>query len=125
MSKVAEYTHTQPDGGTARVDPTQRIMTAPFAGDLDRHRKALVAIYDGPLCVEQTRASERELRALTWEVSEQVKKEGMGLLSTATGNAFGVAMINVIAATDEQRQAISQQHKRLVEMESFLQPVTT
>jgi hypothetical protein len=123
FSRVAEYVNTADDGGTPRIDPSQRIMVAPFTGDLDRHRSELAALYDGPVCVELAKASHGELEAMAKEVTADVQRDGMGLLSSATGNAFGTAEVTVVAATASQREQIARQHNGLVLVESFLQPV--
>lgn len=98
-------------------------MTAPFTGELERHRRELAALYDGPVCVELARASQRDLAALEKRVSDEVKQKGFGSLSGAWGNAFGTAVITVVAASDRDREAISQEHPGLVEVESFLKPI--
>lgn len=123
FSRVAAYVNTQPDGGSPRIDRSQRIMTAPFTGDLERHRRELAAVYDGPVCVELARASQRDLAALGKQVSDEVKQKGYGLLSVRSGNAFGTAVITVVAASDRDREAIAQEHPGLVEVESFLNPI--
>jgi hypothetical protein len=123
LSRVAQYVNTATDGGTPRIDDTQRIMTAPFTGDLERHRQELAAMYDGPVCVEQAKASHTELAELAKTVDAEAKRDGLGVLSTGTGNAFGTVNITVVAATDRQRREMSEAHGGLVEVDSFLKPV--
>lgn len=123
FTRVAAYVNTQPDGGTPRIDESRRIMTAPFTGELERHRRELAAVYDGPVCVELARASQRDLAALEKQVSDEVKHKGYGLLSGGSGNAFGTAFVTVVAASDRDREAIAQERPGLVEIESFLKPI--
>lgn len=120
---VVEYVRRQSDGGTPRIDDSQRIMTAPFTGNLERHRQALAELYDGPVCVEQARASQRQLEALRESVHTQLESQGHLVLSSASGNAFGTLEVTVVAATDQEGMALQQQHDGLVEVTSFLQPL--
>lgn len=122
-TRVNQYVTDAPDGGEARIDDSQRIMTAPFTGDLDRHRKELAALYDGPVCVELTKASRRQLEALFTRVTAEVKQRGYGFLGGSSGNAWGTVDIKVVAATEQQCRELSKAHDDLVECESFLQPV--
>jgi hypothetical protein len=123
-SRVSQYVADAKDGGLARVDRSQRIMTAPFTGDLERHRRELAALYDGPVCVELAKASRRQLEALEIRVVDEVKQQGYGYLGSSSGNAWGTVGVTVMAATDEQCRAIEKAHDDLVECESFLHAVT-
>lgn len=122
-SLVNQYVMDALDGGLARIDDSQRIMTATFTGDLERHRKALAALYDGPVCVELAKASYRELEVLFAKVTAEVKQRGYGFLGGGSGNAWGTAEVMVMAATDQQCSDLSKAHDGLVECESFLHPV--
>jgi hypothetical protein len=121
-TRVSQYVYDAPDGGSVRIDASQRIMTAPFTGDLDRHRKELAALYDGPVCVELVKASRTELAKLSEKVIAEVKRAGFGYLGGATENAFGTVEVIVAAATEQQRKDFTEAHDGLVEIESFLHP---
>ncbi len=123
VSRVVAYVNAQRDGGSPRIDKSQKIMIAPFTGELERHRRELAAVYDGPVCVELAGASQRELAALEEQVSDEVKQKGFGLLSGQSSNAFGTAVVEVVAASDRDREAVAQEHPGLVEVKSFLKPI--
>jgi hypothetical protein len=120
--RVQEYAASQPDAGTPRVDTSQRILTVPFTGDLDRHRNDIGKLYDGPVCVELVERSDRELRAVYTRVQADLKARGLHPL---TGNGGGSARpyveATVVAATPEQLREIEASYNGSLRLRSFLE----
>jgi hypothetical protein len=123
-SRVQEYAAQQPDAGTPRVDRSQRILTVPFTGDLERHRAAIAELYDGPVCVELVERSDRELRALFTRVQADLKTRGLKLLGgNGGGSAWPYVEARVVAASPKQLAEIEASYDGLLRLTSFLVPV--
>jgi hypothetical protein len=122
--RVQEYANGQPDAGTPRVDHSQRILTVPFTGDLDRHRADIAKIYDGPVCVELVEHSDRELRALFTKAQADIKERGLQMMSgSGGGSADPYVSLSVVAATPEQMAQIEASYDGLLRLHSFLVPL--
>lgn len=101
--RVMQYAAAQPDGGTPRVDDSQRILTVPFTGDLERHRAALAELYDGPLCVEHVERSDRELQAVFDRVQQELTARGLQLMEGSpggTGRPYVEAKVVAVTAQE-------------------------
>lgn len=123
IERVSAYVQTQPEAGTPRIDPSQRILTTPFTGDLDRHRHAIAELYDGPVCVELAARSDRELQELGERLQRELEQRGLVVLSSsAGGSACGCVTSDLVAATPEQMAEIESSYDGLVRLTSFLEP---
>jgi hypothetical protein len=123
IQRVQAYLATQPDAGTLRVDNSQRIFTAPFTGDLERHRADIARLYDGPICVEAVQRSDRELRAVGTRAQAELKARGLQLLNgNSGGSAFPYDELTVVAVTAREKAEIEAEYGGALRLTSFLQP---
>lgn len=120
---VHQYASTQPDAGTPRVDPSQRILTVPFTGDLDRHRAEITELYDGPVCVEPVERSSREMHALFEQVKADLGERGLQMLHGSPGAGQGYVEVFLVAVTPEEKTELEKQYDGLLRVDSFLQPL--
>ena len=119
--RVQEYAAAQPDAGVARVDRSQRILTMPFTGDLDRHRADIAEIYDGPVCVEAVERSQRELRATFARAESDLRARGLQMLTgDAGGSGKPYVEISVVAVTPEEKAEIESTYDGTLRLDSFL-----
>jgi hypothetical protein len=120
-SRVQEYAASQPDAGIPRVDTSQRIMTVPFSGDLERHRAEIAKLYDGPICVEHTQRSMQELKAVADRASADLKTRGLEML-TADNGGWGrpFVEIRVVAVTEAEKSEIEASYGGMLRLTSFL-----
>lgn len=124
MTRVSAYVEAQPDAGTPRIDSSQRILTLPFTGDLDRHRAAIAELYDGPVCVELTARSDRELQQLGERLQRELAAKGLLVLgASAGGSACGCVTVDLVAATPPELAEIEAAYDGVVRLTSFLEPV--
>lgn len=124
MTRVSTYVEAQPDAGTPRIDSSQRILTLPFTGDLDRHRAAIAELYDDPVCVELAARSDRELQQLGERLQRELAARGLLVLgSSAGGSACGCVTADLVAATQQQLTEIEAAYEGVVRLTSFLEPV--
>lgn len=121
--RVTQYTATQPDAGTPRVDDSQRILTVPFTGDLDRHREEIAALYDGPVCVEHVEHSEREMQALFEEVQRELEARGLQMMSGSPGSGRGYVDVSLVAVDPDEKAELEGAYDGRLRIESFLQPI--
>jgi len=118
---VNAYAAGQPDAGTPRVDDSQRILTVPFTGDLDKHRTAIAKLYDGPVCVEKVAHSTKELQDVFGRAQADLKARGLSMLSGSGGGSFQPFVeITVVAVTPEERKEIEATYDGLLRLDSFL-----
>ncbi len=124
IDRVIAYAHAQPDVGTPRIDPSQRILTIPFTGDLDRHRTALAELYDGPVCVELVERSDRELQELGRQLQRALASRGLQQLGGGAGGSPCVCVTaDLVAATPDEMAEIEAEYDGVVQLTSFLDPV--
>ncbi len=122
--RVQAYAHGQPDAGTPRVDDSQRILTVPFTGDLDRHRAAIARLYDGPVCVERVARSARDLRAVFDRAQDDLALRGLIMLSGGGGGSSRpYAQVDVVAATPAEQRELEAAYDGLLRVDSFLVPL--
>jgi hypothetical protein len=120
-SRVQEYAARQPDAGVPRVDSSQRILTVPFTGELDRHRADIAKLYEGPVCVELARRSTQELKDVFERVQADLKKRGLEMLTgDGGGSARDYVEIQVVAVTDEEKHEIESSYDGMLRLSSFL-----
>lgn len=123
IDRVVAYAQAQPDAGTPRIDPSQRILTVPFTGDLDLHRAAIAELYDGPVCVELVVRSDRELQALGRRLQQDLEARGLQQLTgSAGGSACGCVTADLVAATPDEMAEIEAAYDGVVRLTSFLEP---
>jgi hypothetical protein len=119
--RVVQYAAAQPEAGTPRVDHGQRIVTVPFTGDLGRHRAALAALYDGPLCVEAVERSDRELQALFATVQEDLRARGLQMVEGSGGGAGRPYVeATVVAISAAEKLEVEASYDGLLRLRSFL-----
>jgi hypothetical protein len=124
VERLNTYVSNQPDAGTMRVDSSQRVMTVPFTGDLDRHRAEIAKVYDGPVCVELVAHSARELGDVSSRAMHDLETRGLQLLG---GGGMGVEPYvewQVVAATPEQIRQIESEYDGMLRLRSFLVPTS-
>jgi hypothetical protein len=121
--RLQEYMARQPDAGVGRVDTSQRIFTAPFTGDLERHRRAMTELYDGPLCLELVERSRSELMAVFDQVQQELERRGLRMLSGSPGGSGKAYVeVNLIAITDEEREELEGSFGGRLRVTRFLEP---
>lgn len=119
--RAIEYARSQSDSGEPRVDDSQRILTLPFTGDLDRHRAAVADLYDGPVCVEEVAHSNQELRQVFDRVQADLKARGLQMLGgSGGGSAQPFVDVSVIAISPEQQADLEAAYDGLLRVDSFL-----
>jgi hypothetical protein len=124
IDRVVTYAQAQPEAGTPRIDTSQRILTVPFTGDLDRHRAAIAELYGGPVCVELVGRSDRELRELGEELQRDLATRGLQQLGGgAGGSACECVTADLVAATADEMEEIERTYDGVVQLTSFLEPV--
>lgn len=121
--RVSQYATSQPDAGTPRVDDSQRILTVPFTGDLDRHRTAIAELYDGPVCVERVARSDREMHALFERVQADLETRGLQMMGGSPGSGRGQVEVSLVAITPDQRAELEAAYDGLLRVDSFLRPL--
>lgn len=119
------YVDSQPDAGTPRVDRSQRVMTVPFTGDLDRHRAELARVYDGPLCVELVEHSARELEGVFSRARSDLENRGLQMLGGTGAGVEPRVEIQLVAATPEKMREIEASYDGMLRLRSFLVPVSS
>lgn len=121
--RVTQYAATQPDAGTPRVDDSQRSLTVPFTGDLDRHRAEIAELYDGPVCVEQVERSEREMQALFDDVQRELERRGLQMMGGSPGSGRGYVDVSLVAIEPDEQAELEAEYDGRLRIESFLQPL--
>lgn len=121
MERVQQYAADQPDAGTPRVDDSQRILTVPFTGAIDRHRAAIARLYDGPVCVELVERSGRELEEVFARVRQDLEDRGLVMLSgSGAGSVTPHVDVTVVAVTEAERAELEAAYDGVLRLRSFL-----
>ncbi len=107
------------------TDLSHSVINVAYTGNLDAHRTALAQIWGGPICVVQHPHSYAELQRISQELLGAAGRQlGLQLLSVGPDEVDNVVKAEVVAATDETRQAVEQRFgKGVVVLDSRLTPV--
>ena len=122
--RVHQYLEQQPDAGVPRVDDSQRILTVPFTGDLERHGTAIARLYDGPVCVEETPYSTKELAAVFARVQAELDRRGLQMLTGSSGGSGRPYVeAELVAISADEQAELEADFDGMLRTTSFLQPV--
>jgi hypothetical protein len=98
-------------------DPTKLVLNVRFMGDLERHERALRAIWGGALCVSVGGRTAAELESLRAGLHEELDP-----MSTAVDERAGRVHLQVIVDDGLQQRLDQRYGPGLVEVSALLVP---
>jgi len=108
------------------VDAKLPVLNFAFTGNVDAHRRALSAIYGGPICVVQRGThTEAELQAIVHQLFGAFgRRLGLQMLSGGPDELDGAVTAEAIAVTPAQRAAVDRRFgPGIVHLNSRLTPL--
>ena len=100
-------------------DPTKLTLNVRFTGDLERHERALRAIWGGALCVSQGERTWAELEDLRAALHDE-----LDLMGSSVDERAGQVYLQVILEEGLQAELDQRYGAGLVRVEELLTPVT-
>ena len=98
-------------------DPTKQILNVQFTGDLERHERALRAIWGGPLCVSMGERPAAELESLRVALYEELDP-----VVSSVDERAGQVVLQVIVDDGLQAELDQRYGPGLVEVSALLVP---
>lgn len=117
--------YLEPPGDDVAEDAGPFVLNAAFTGGLDRHRRELQAVWDGPLCVSRHPRTYRELERIAEELMGETGRQlGLEVLSTGIVETTNSVDLTVVVLDDQARAALERRYgKGAVQATAELRPV--